>query len=83
MYNLYLTLAGEGEEIEEEKKNNSKNKNKKKTKKNKKWKMRMQPWHYWKNDLKKFRLWTRFEPTTFALPVQCSTIDVLLNTNVK
>ena len=37
------------------------------------WKMQMQPWHYWKNDLKKFRLWTAFEPTTFALPVQCST----------
>ena len=33
----------------------------------------MQPWHYWKNDLKKLRLWMGFEPTTLASPVQCST----------
>ena len=26
------------------------------------WKMRMQPWRFWKNDLKKFRLWTGSNP---------------------
>ena len=45
--------------------------------------MRMQPWHYCKNDLEKwsekmiwkikFKLWTEFEPTTFVLLLQCST----------
>ena len=35
--------------------------------------MRMQSWRYWKNDLKKFRLWTGFKPATVALPMKCST----------